>query len=105
MKPTDVHEQRDRLQLLDVREHDEWTAGHIDGAVHIPLDQLSDRREEVPDDRTVVCLCRSGSRSEQAARSLARSGYSADNLDGGMQAWSEAGLPLIADDGAPPRVA
>ena len=88
MLPTDVSKRHSELHLLDVREQDEWDAGHIDGAQHIPLGELAARMGEVPRDRTVVAVCRSGSRSDRAARGLRAAGFAAENLDGGVTAWS-----------------
>jgi rhodanese-related sulfurtransferase len=90
--------------LLDVRENDEWDAGHVSGAVHIPLGQLVERVDEMPDDRQVVVICRSGARSARAAAFLASSGFDAINLAGGMHAWAAAGLAFQAADGAPGAV-
>ena len=95
---------RSDLHLLDVREPDEWQAGHIAGAQHIPLGELRERLAEVPKDRTVLAVCRSGSRSEAATRGLRALGYTAENLEGGVTAWKRAGLPLEAEDGGPGRV-
>ena len=92
------------LHLLDVRENDEWTAGHIDGAQHIPLRELADRLAELPKDRTIVAVCRSGVRSEAAVRGLRRLGYEAENLEGGVNAWDRAKLPLIDAKGGRGRV-
>lgn len=91
--------------LLDVREPDEWTAGHVPEAVHIPLGQLQSRADEVPDDRDVYVVCRSGGRSAQATAYLNAEGRSATNVDGGMQAWAAAGRPMVSDTGEPPAVA
>src|SRR5947207_1100812 len=104
MLPTDVSKRHSELHLLDVREQDEWDAGHIDGAQHIPLGELAARMGEVPRDRTVVAVCRSGSRSDRAARGLRAAGFAAENLDGGVTAWSRAGLPLVGQTGGPGRV-
>jgi rhodanese-related sulfurtransferase len=102
--PQDVSKRRSELHLLDVREPDEWDAGHIEGAQHIPLGELGARLAEVPREQVVVAVCRSGSRSDRAAKGLRLSGFQAENLDGGMTAWSRAGLPLVAKGGAPGRV-
>jgi rhodanese-related sulfurtransferase len=91
-------------EFLDVREDDEWQAGHIDGARHIPLRELSARVSELPKGRPIVAVCRSGSRSAAAVRGLKQLGYDAENLDGGVTAWSKAGLPLIDNAGNPGRV-
>jgi rhodanese-related sulfurtransferase len=90
--------------VLDVREQDEWDAGHIEGAQHIPLGQLGARVGEVPKGRTVVTVCRSGSRSDRAALGLRTLGYATENLEGGVTAWAKAGLPLSAVKGGPGRV-
>lgn len=99
--PVDVSKQRSGLHLLDVREQDEWDAGHIDGSQHIPLGELGERLDEVPRDRTVVAVCRTGSRSDRAARGLQQLGFTAHNLDGGVTAWTRAGLPLVSSRGGP----
>jgi rhodanese-related sulfurtransferase len=100
----DLSKRRSELHLLDVREQDEWDAGHIEGAQHIPLGQLERRVGEVPKGRTVVAVCRSGGRSERATRGLRTIGYQAENLEGGVTAWARAGLPLVSGTGAPGRV-
>ena len=84
---------------LDVREEDEWAAGHIAGAVHIPLSDLARRRDEIPQDRPIVAVCRSGNRSASVTEALVRAGYRAENLAGGMKAWKAAGLPIEPADG------
>lgn len=104
MQPRQVHDSQDELQVLDVRNDDEWRAGHIDGAHHLPLGELTDRQDELADDRRIVCVCRSGARSGRAASALSRAGYDAENMDGGMQAWDSAGLPFVAEDSGPARV-
>lgn len=91
--------------LLDVRENDEWEAGHAPDAVHIPLGALGERVEEVPKDQKVYVVCRAGGRSAQAAQALNRAGWDAVNVAGGMQDWSAAGRPMETDSGAEPRVA
>jgi rhodanese-related sulfurtransferase len=91
--------------LLDVREDDEWAAGHVPGARHIPLGQLSARAAEVPQNQTVYVICRTGHRSGYAAEALAGSGWDAVNVSGGMQDWAAAGRPMVGDSGAAPFVA
>lgn len=86
--------------LLDVREEDEWEAGHAPVAVHIPMGQVSERVAEIPVDRPVVCVCRVGGRSGSVATALEEGGYEVHNLNGGMTAWEIAGLPVVSDDGA-----
>lgn len=89
--------------LLDVREDDEWEAGHAPGALHIPLGQLTGRLGELPEGEIVV-VCRSGGRSARAVAWLNQNGFETVNLDGGMQAWSAAGRPVVSENGAAPSV-
>ena len=83
--------------LLDVREDDEWSAGHAPGAIHVPLGNLDPRSFDtgVP----VVAVCRSGKRSATAASQLAAAGVTVYNLTGGMKAWQESDQPVIRNDG------
>jgi rhodanese-related sulfurtransferase len=95
----------DGAWLLDVREDDEWAAGHAPGARHIPLGQLSARAAEVPQDLTIYVICRAGTRSARAAGALTGAGWTAVNVAGGMQDWAAAGRPMTADSGGEPIVA
>ena len=104
MDPTTASE-LDDVQYLDVREPQEWVAGHIEGATHIPMGELNARQDEIAQDRKVVCVCRSGNRSAMVTQALVNAGYDAENLEGGMQAWARAGLDFVAEDDGPPRVA
>lgn len=104
MNPQDLSTRRADVHLLDVREDDEWNAGHIDGAQHISIRELGDRLGELPQERTIVAVCRTGSRSAAAVRGLRKLGYEAENLDGGVAAWSRAGLPLVDANGRAGRV-
>jgi len=90
--------------LLDVREDAEWRAGHAPKARHIPLSRLPGRVRDLPPNRTVVTVCRSGARSARAAALLAREGRDVVNLAGGMHAWARAGLPVVASGGRPGQV-
>ncbi|WP_395105162.1 rhodanese-like domain-containing protein [Actinomadura sp. SCN-SB] len=91
--------------LLDVREQDEWDAGHAPQAVHIPMGRLRDRAAEVPRDQEIYVICRSGARSAQVTVALNQAGWLARNVDGGMKRWAEVGRPMETDTGAPPYVA
>lgn len=91
--------------LLDVRNPDEWIAGHAPAATLIPLGDLEARHTELPADRRIVVVCRSGSRSAQATQALVGAGYDAVNLAGGMKAWAAVGLPVVTDSGSPGSVA
>lgn len=91
--------------LIDVREDDEWRAGHAPNAVHVPLSELTARAGEVPADRDVYVICKVGGRSEQAVRYLNQLGRSTVNVAGGMLAWDAAGRPMISEAGGLPFVA
>ncbi|MGA2529017.1 MAG: rhodanese-like domain-containing protein [Acidimicrobiales bacterium] len=91
--------------LIDVREPEEWLLGRAPQALHIPLGDLGGRVGELPRDRQLIMICRSGARSGRAAEVLVERGLPAVNLAGGMQAWSAAALPVVADGGAPGQVA
>lgn len=93
------------IQIVDVREDDEWAAGRIDGALHIPLAQLPARLSELDGFPTLVTVCRAGGRSAQANALLTAAGRNAEDLEGGMQAWAAANLPITTPDGRPGRVA
>jgi rhodanese-related sulfurtransferase len=80
--------------LLDVREKQEMREGYISGAKLIPLGQLGNRMKELPKNREIVCVCRSGNRSKSAAKKLIAAGYSASNMKGGMLAWKWSKLPV-----------
>jgi hydroxyacylglutathione hydrolase len=74
--------------VVDVRTRREWSAGHIDAAVHIPLGELAARAAELPRDRPVATICEGGYRSSLAASVLARAGLDRlVNVTGGMTAW------------------
>ncbi len=95
--------ERGEALLLDVREPEEWAAGHAPAAEHLPLGRLTP--EAVAQDRPVIAVCRSGNRSGKAAATLAAGGVRVHNLAGGMKAWAHAGLPVVTDDGKPGTVA
>jgi rhodanese-related sulfurtransferase len=102
--------------ILDVREPDEWAAGHAPGAIHIPLGELPDRLGELAElselsdvlgdagGGTLAVTCRGGGRSSRAVAWLTQQGYDVANLDGGMKAWQAAGKPMVANDNATPEV-
>ncbi len=78
--------------LLDVRTDEEWVEAHIDGSTHLPMDQLMGRIDEIDDQ--LICVCAVGARSARVAQFLSAQGKEAANLDGGLHAWADAGLPL-----------
>ncbi|EFM09500.1 Rhodanese domain protein [Paenibacillus curdlanolyticus YK9] len=75
------------LHIVDVREQDEWDAGHIAGAKHIPLGQISSRHTELDPKQETIIVCRSGNRSGLACEHLESLGYKVVNMSGGMLNW------------------
>ena len=99
-----AHLAEEGAMLLDVREDDEWQAGHAPQAEHIPMSVLGQELDRLDQGRRIVAVCRSGSRSERVATALRQRGYDAANVEGGMQAWAAAGLPVVTDAGEPGNV-
>ena len=91
-------EAQTRLQhgavLVDVRERDEFDAARAPGAKLIPLSEFAARVTELPKDKEVVLICAGGVRSARAAEYAEAQGYTVTNLEGGMNAWAAAGLPV-----------
>ena len=87
------------VQLVDVRTQHEWEAGHIAGAVHVELSELTAKAEKLDRDRRLVFYCRGGNRSGMAAQAFAEAGYPAAKLSGGISAWAEDGLALEPEGG------
>jgi DMSO/TMAO reductase YedYZ molybdopterin-dependent catalytic subunit/rhodanese-related sulfurtransferase len=81
--------------MLDVREPGEWRAGHVAQAWLLPMGQVARRRADLPGDRRIIVVCRSGGRSAAVAEALRAWGLDAVNLSGGMCAWAAAGLPVL----------
>jgi rhodanese-related sulfurtransferase len=77
--------------VIDVRQPDEYDAGHVPGAHLIPLGEVAARLGEVPTDGTVYVICQTGSRSARATDFLRRQGIDAQNVAGGTKAWIESG--------------
>jgi len=93
--PTEVTAKlADGWMLLDVRTDEEWAQGRIDGSVHIPMDQVVSRLDEIGEH--VVCVCAVGARSERVAQYLIQQGVDAVNLDGGVYGWLAEGKPVVA---------
>jgi rhodanese-related sulfurtransferase len=83
--------------LLDVREDNEWESGRAANATHVALGDVPDHVQDLPSDRPIVCVCRSGARSGRATIFLLEQGRDAVNLEGGMLAWNAEGEPIIGD--------
>jgi len=101
---TDAHAGREHVVLLDVRNAKEWEAGHAPGAQWVPLGELEGARFKLPINRRIVCVCRSGQRSDRAAAELQNMGFDAVNMAGGMKDWVARGLPVVKDDGSPGEI-
>jgi len=83
-----------RSVIVDVRQPEEYSAGHIAGSKLIPLGDLTKRINELPKDREIICVCASGNRSRSATKLLVKAGYNAFNMQGGMYMWQRAKLPV-----------
>ncbi|WP_446666431.1 rhodanese-like domain-containing protein [Flexivirga sp. B27] len=97
----------DDAVVIDVREQNEWDAGHAPGAIHIPLGELPARLGELPesDERDPLpIICRSGNRSGRAVAWLEQQGFDTINVHGGMKQWAFAGKPVVDDSGADGQV-
>lgn len=90
-----AHDRPSGALLLDVRESFEWTEGHAPGAHHLPLGQLDPTA--LPSGTPIFVICRSGNRSGRATEALVCAGLDARNVEGGMIAWTAAGLPIVHD--------
>lgn len=100
-----VDQLADDALVLDVREQDEWDAGHVPGAVHIPMSEVPDRVSEVPMvSGALPVICKAGGRSARVAAWLAGNGHSVVNVAGGTGAWAAAGKPMTSENGQDPRV-
>ena len=87
-------------EVIDVRERHEFVAGHIPGAVHVPLHLVPLREADFRGSRPIYVICESGARSWQAATYLDRAGISVNNVQGGMTAWRGAGLAVATGEPA-----
>lgn len=85
--------------VVDVREADEYTGGHVDGAVHIPLGTVPDRVTDLPSDAPVLVICHVGGRSARAVQFLRAQGLDATNVAGGTKAWIDSGRPVVTGVG------
>jgi rhodanese-related sulfurtransferase len=93
--------------LLDVREPEEWAAGHAEGALHVPMGQVIQRIDEILDhaaEQPLYVMCKMGGRSAQVAAFLNQQGINAINVDGGLAAWQTTGRPMTSDTGTDPFV-
>jgi rhodanese-related sulfurtransferase len=87
------------LQVIDVREPYERDAGHIEGSLHIELQQLTSLASTIDRDHPVVFYCRVGARSQMAAQAFRVAGFEAHSMSGGLQRWAAEGRPLSPEGG------
>ena len=93
IRPADVDAKlADGWTLLDVRTSEEWDQVHLPGSLHVPMQEIVARLDEVPD--RVICVCAVGARSARVAEYLDAQGREAVNLDGGIQGWLAEGRPV-----------
>ena len=90
--------------LIDVREDDEWQAGHAPDAQHLPMSRFVERLDELPDADPLYVICRSGGRSGRVVAYLNQQGRRSVNVAGGMQSWAAGGRPMVAEHGGAPDV-
>lgn len=95
MQIIDVHELKARVDrpLIDVREVDEFAAGHVPGAVNLPMSTIGDHLDQLPDGAFDV-ICQAGARSARVVEALEARGYDATNVAGGTGEWVAAGYPV-----------
>ena len=87
---------REEWLFLDVREQYEWEEAHIEWATLIPLGQLADRHDELPKDRKIAVVCRSGNRSQEGRDILLAAGFTdVTSMAGGMNDWINLGFPVV----------
>jgi rhodanese-related sulfurtransferase len=99
MEANAAFEARDSFHIVDVREPFEWELGHVEGAVHMPIQALHDQASTLPKDKPLLFVCTVGMRSQYAAQLVRSAGYETENLEGGLVTWETAGLPLVTDGG------
>lgn len=106
--PIDVRTAFDLQQngalIVDVREADEFEAGHVENAISIPLSELGARYQEIPKDEQVLIICKSGGRSGQACEALGQAQYNVTNISGGSLDWYGEKLPFVSENESDPTV-
>jgi rhodanese-related sulfurtransferase len=88
--------------LVDVREQNEWDRGHAPEALFLPMSQLADGIDGLPDSEPLLIICHSGARSLRVATALHDAGYDVINVDGGMEAWTSAGGVVVSENDESP---
>ena len=90
---------QDGAMIIDVREDDEYAAGHVSGAASLPLSEVEARMQDLPKDQTLYLICQGGGRSGKAADLLSEAGFDARSVSGGTSAWVEAGGEVTTGSG------
>jgi rhodanese-related sulfurtransferase len=80
--------------VVDVRTQEEWDEYHVPNVLHIPLDELPNRLNEIPKDKEILVICRSGNRSQEGRDILLSAGYNATSMTGGLKEWYAKGYPI-----------
>lgn len=93
--PLDAQKLSDKVQIIDVRELDEWDSGHLELATNIPLGELAARIHELDTARPIVTVCRTGRRSQEAVQLLRSRGFDAESLEGGMETLTGSGTRVV----------
>ena len=100
LEPDEVRELAEQgAQIVDVRRDYEFEAGHVPGARQVEMNDLTAQADSIAKDKPVVFTCRTGNRSGMAAEAFRQGGWDAHNMNGGLTAWAEQGLPLEPEDG------
>ena len=97
MNAKEAYAKKDSVQIIDVRHEYEFEAGHVEGALFITLQDIPARFEELDRDTPVLVTCQVGQRSALAANFLRQQGFDAHNLEGGVEAWTAEGFPLVSN--------
>jgi len=83
-------------RIIDVREPDEYTSGHVPGAISVPLGTVADHLDQFAGEGPTYVICQSGGRSQRACEFVGAHGIDATNVAGGTRAWVESGRPVVA---------
>lgn len=106
--PVDVQTAFERQQkgslLVDVREKSEFDAGHAQGAISLPMSELNNRYQEIPQDQEILVICKSGGRSGQVCQALGQAQYNVTNVAGGSLDWYAENLPFVSETGSDAKV-
>lgn len=96
-----LEQEKDSAVAVDVRREDEWVTGHVRGAIHIPIDDLMGKMDELPQDKKLLFICAAGIRSGLACEVAASMGFPSENLyniEDGTPAWIEKNHPTSYGD-------